>query len=34
MGSSDIDNWISEAKESTAAFLKDHVEEPVGQVFA
>lgn len=29
MGSSDIDNWILEAKESTAGFLKEHVEQPV-----
>ena len=30
MGSSDIDNWVQEAKESTVAFWKSHVEEPVG----
>ncbi|RZR95983.1 hypothetical protein BHM03_00024901 [Ensete ventricosum] len=29
MGSSDIDNWICEAKESAAGFLKDHVEQPL-----
>ncbi|KAI4383708.1 hypothetical protein MLD38_009514 [Melastoma candidum] len=29
MGSSDIDNWISEAKDSTVSFLKQHVEQPV-----
>ncbi|THU59825.1 hypothetical protein C4D60_Mb07t06120 [Musa balbisiana] len=29
MGSPDIDNWIHEAKESAAGFLKDHVEQPV-----
>ncbi|KAM0951033.1 putative nuclear control of ATP synthase 2 [Dioscorea sansibarensis] len=29
MGSSDIDNWIREAKESTAGFWKDHVEQPL-----
>ncbi|XP_078443176.1 dgd1 suppressor 1 [Wolffia australiana] len=29
MGSSDIDNWIREAKESTVAFWKSHVEEPL-----
>ncbi|XP_049935722.1 protein DGS1, mitochondrial isoform X2 [Nymphaea colorata] len=28
-GSSDIDNWIREAKESTLAFWKDHVEMPL-----
>ncbi|XP_038988228.1 protein DGS1, mitochondrial-like isoform X2 [Phoenix dactylifera] len=29
MRSSDIDNWIREAKESTAGFWKDHVEQPL-----
>ncbi|KAI8573304.1 hypothetical protein RHMOL_Rhmol01G0267300 [Rhododendron molle] len=29
MGSSDIDNWIHEAKESTISFWKDHVEQPL-----
>ncbi|ONK78492.1 uncharacterized protein A4U43_C02F19330 [Asparagus officinalis] len=29
MGSSDIDNWIQEAKESTAGFWKEHVEQPL-----
>ncbi|KAL4203310.1 hypothetical protein AMTRI_Chr01g127210 [Amborella trichopoda] len=29
MGSSDIDNWIREAKESTIGFWKDHVESPI-----
>ncbi|CAA0826250.1 dgd1 suppressor 1 [Striga hermonthica] len=29
MGSSDIDNWIHEAKESTISFWNDHVEQPV-----
>ncbi|KAI5673518.1 hypothetical protein M9H77_13882 [Catharanthus roseus] len=29
MGSSDIDNWIHEAKESTVSFWKDHVEQPL-----
>ncbi|KAG6501424.1 protein DGS1, mitochondrial-like [Zingiber officinale] len=29
MGSSDIENWINEAKESAAGFLKDHVEQPL-----
>ncbi|KAK6138263.1 hypothetical protein DH2020_028010 [Rehmannia glutinosa] len=29
MGSSDIDNWIREAKESTISFFNDHVEQPV-----
>lgn len=29
MGSSDIDNWIRETKESTAGFWNDHVEQPV-----
>ncbi|KAF5930585.1 hypothetical protein HYC85_031458 [Camellia sinensis] len=26
MGSSDIDNWIREAKDSTISFWNDHVE--------
>lgn len=29
MGSSDIDNWIREARDSTVSFLNDHVEQPV-----
>ncbi|XP_027103774.2 protein DGS1, mitochondrial-like [Coffea arabica] len=29
MGSSDIDNWISEAKDSTLSFWNDHVEQPL-----
>ncbi|KAA8544502.1 hypothetical protein F0562_022458 [Nyssa sinensis] len=29
MGSSDIDNWIREAKDSTTSFWKDHVEQPL-----
>ncbi|OMO62041.1 Nuclear control of ATP synthase 2 [Corchorus olitorius] len=29
MGSSDIDNWIREAKESTVSFFNDHVEQPL-----
>ncbi|XP_073155117.1 protein DGS1, mitochondrial [Henckelia pumila] len=29
MGSSDIDNWIREAKDSTISFWKDHVEQPI-----
>ena len=29
MGSSDIDNWIREAKESTTDFWKEHVEQPL-----
>ncbi|GMH10333.1 hypothetical protein Nepgr_012174 [Nepenthes gracilis] len=29
VGSSDIDNWISEAKESTLSFWNDHVEQPL-----
>ncbi|KAJ7960495.1 protein DGS1, mitochondrial [Quillaja saponaria] len=29
MGSSDIDNWISEAKDSTVCFFNDHVEQPL-----
>ncbi|XP_058107357.1 protein DGS1, mitochondrial isoform X2 [Magnolia sinica] len=29
MGSSDIDNWISDAKASTVGFWKDHVEQPL-----
>lgn len=32
MGSSDIDNWVREAKESTNAFWKSHVEQPVSDV--
>ncbi|KAE8673641.1 Dgd1 suppressor 1 isoform 2 [Hibiscus syriacus] len=29
MGSSDIDNWIHEARESTVSFFNDHVEQPL-----
>ncbi|KAL3752216.1 hypothetical protein ACJRO7_012948 [Eucalyptus globulus] len=29
MGSSDISNWIREAKDSTASFFSDHVEQPL-----
>ncbi|KAK9273459.1 hypothetical protein L1049_018269 [Liquidambar formosana] len=29
MGSSDIDNWIREARDSTVRFWKDHVEQPL-----
>jgi ATP synthase regulation protein NCA2 len=29
MGSSDIDNWIKDAKESMSVFWKEHVEMPV-----
>ncbi|KAJ1432094.1 Nuclear control of ATP synthase 2 [Sesbania bispinosa] len=29
MGSSDLDNWIQEARDSTVVFFKDHVEEPI-----
>ncbi|XP_022728733.1 protein DGS1, mitochondrial-like [Durio zibethinus] len=29
MGSSDIDNWIREARESTVSFFNDHVEQPL-----
>lgn len=29
MGSSDLDNWIQEAKDSTVGFFTDHVEQPV-----
>ncbi|XP_073313537.1 protein DGS1, mitochondrial-like [Primulina huaijiensis] len=29
MGSSDIDNWIREATDSTISFWKDHVEQPI-----
>ncbi|TKY57109.1 Nuclear control of ATPase protein 2 [Spatholobus suberectus] len=29
MGSSDLDNWIQEAKSSTIGFLRNHVEEPI-----
>ncbi|KAJ8635524.1 hypothetical protein MRB53_009791 [Persea americana] len=29
MGSSDIDNWIHEAKASTVSFWEDHVEQPL-----
>lgn len=28
-GSSDIDNWIVEAKDSITGFMNDHVEQPV-----
>ncbi|XP_061372571.1 protein DGS1, mitochondrial [Gastrolobium bilobum] len=28
-GSSDLDNWIQEAKDSTVGFFKDHVEQPI-----
>ncbi|KAK7276633.1 hypothetical protein RIF29_17776 [Crotalaria pallida] len=29
MGSSDLDNWVQEAKDSTVGFFKDHVEQPL-----
>ncbi|XLT26634.1 hypothetical protein HN873_057926 [Arachis hypogaea] len=29
MGSSDLDNWVQKAKDSTVGFYKDHVEQPV-----
>lgn len=29
MGSSDLDNWFQEAKDSTVSFFNDHVEQPV-----
>lgn len=29
MGSSDLENWICEAKDSTIGFFNDHVEQPV-----
>ncbi|KAF5181898.1 Dgs1 protein [Thalictrum thalictroides] len=29
MGSSDIDNWVREAQESTISFWNDHVEQPI-----
>ncbi|CAI8586665.1 unnamed protein product [Vicia faba] len=29
MGSSDLDNWIKEVKDSTVDFFKDHVEQPI-----
>ncbi|KAL0874530.1 hypothetical protein Bca101_024235 [Brassica carinata] len=29
MGSSDIDNWIHDAKEATMSFFSDHVEQPL-----
>lgn len=29
MGSSDIENWIHDAKEATVSFFSDHVEQPV-----
>ncbi|KAK2431397.1 protein DGS1, mitochondrial [Trifolium repens] len=29
MGSSDLDNWVHEAKDSTVGFFKDHVEQPI-----
>ncbi|KAE9606266.1 putative nuclear control of ATP synthase 2 [Lupinus albus] len=28
-GSSDLDNWVQEAKDSTVGFFKDHVEQPL-----
>ncbi|KAL3626550.1 hypothetical protein CASFOL_030099 [Castilleja foliolosa] len=33
MGSSDIDNWIREAKDSTISFWNHHVEQPVVMAF-
>jgi len=29
VGSSDLDNWVEEARNSTYSFFKNHVEEPV-----
>lgn len=29
MGSSDLDNWIQEARNSTLSFFENHVEQPV-----
>lgn len=29
MGSSDLENWICEAKDSMVGFFNDHVEQPV-----
>lgn len=29
MGSSDIDNWVQDAKESMTGFWDEHVEKPV-----
>lgn len=29
MGSSDIDNWVREAKEATTSFFSDHVQQPL-----
>jgi len=29
VGSSDLDNWVQEARNSTISFLKNHVEQPV-----
>ncbi|XP_058743106.1 protein DGS1, mitochondrial [Vicia villosa] len=29
MGSSDLDNWFQEAKDSTVSFFNDHVEQPI-----
>ncbi|XP_016191513.1 protein DGS1, mitochondrial [Arachis ipaensis] len=29
MGSSDLDNWVQKAKDSTVGFYKDHVEQPI-----
>ena len=29
MGSSDLDNWIQDAKESVVGFWDEHVEKPV-----
>lgn len=34
MGSSEIDNWIQEAKDSTISFFTEHVEQPVHFFFA
>lgn len=34
MGSSDIDNWIREARNSIVCFFNDHVEQPVLSNFA
>lgn len=33
MGSSDIDKWIGDARDSTVSFFNDHVEQPVYSFF-
>lgn len=33
MGSSDLDNWIQDAKDSTVDFFTEHLEKPVSFFF-